>query len=426
VVRVHLLLRGALLAAILSPTVVRAQDDGTGGVLLTFGFSERLEASTNRALQVESPGNTLTSDTTLAFGLLTETATSSLAFDLSGALRLTAGPGGGDDAPTFADPFAALTYTRQNAGGSFELRGQIDQTDIGFARQFADFINEDGTISLPEDFNDLFGTGIRQSSSVFARLVILEDAPLGFTFSAGAGRLSYFDTTDPELVDSTNSRAGATARLDLTDVTRALIGVNYATSTEEDSDPTATTSLDAGLAFTRPNGNLTFGINAADSESGTRLGFRLGRDGLVLPRGSLDAGIGATRNADGAVNLTGDLFWRNEMPWGSVTATLSQDVTSNDIDNTEELVSIAALRLVRAITPTSAVTFDLAYVDSSDSSDDSRVRTSSFVATYDYALTENWGVNLGYRYRQQDNTDQGVATENAIFLTLDRLISVRP
>jgi hypothetical protein len=422
-----LFLRGVCLAAIALPVSGSAQDGSPSGVRLTFGISERLEASDNRALEVPSPGETYTSETGLSFGAITENRTSSLAFDLSAALRLTGGPGSGvDDTADLANPAASLSYTRRSADARLDLRARLDQTDIGFARSLDDFINEDGTISLPGDFNDLFGTGTRQSSDVSIALVLRETAPLGFTLSAGLGDIAYFDTTDPDLRDSTNARAAATIRLDVTEVTSARIGLSYRTSEEEGDSRTETVGLTGGLAFARANGDLSFDLGSTDSEDGNRLSFRVGRDGVTLPRGTLDAGFGVTRDAEGELNFTGDLSWQQELPRGSISASLSQDVTSDNTDNSEELQTIAAVRWAHEINNLSSLTLDMAYVDQSDTGDDGTTRTSSIVATYGYALTENWSLDMGYRFRQRDDSDSGTATENALFLNLGRVIEIRP
>jgi opacity protein-like surface antigen len=422
-----LFLRGVCLAAITLPVPGSTQEGSPTGVRLTFGISERLEISDNRALEVPSPGETYTSETGLSFGAITENRSSSLSFDLSAALRLTGGPGSGvGDTADLANPAAVLSYTRRSADARLDLRARLDQTDIGFARQFEDFINEDGTISLPGDFNDLFGTGTRQSSDVSATLVLRETAPLGFTLTGGLGEIAYFDASDPELRDNTNARAGATVRLDLTEVTSASIGLDYRMSEEDGGSRTETLGLDAGLAFARPNGALSFDLGSTDSEDGNRLSFRVGRDGVTLPRGTLHAGFGVTRDAEGELNFTGDLSWQQDLPRGSLSASLSQNVTSDNTDNSEELQTIAAVRWAHEINNLSSLSLDMAYVQSSDTGDDSSVTTSSIVATYGYALTENWALDLGYRFRQRDDSATGTASENAMFLTLGRVIEIRP
>ena len=43
-----------------------------------------------------------------------------------------------------------------------------------------------------------------------------------------------------------------------------------------------------------------------------------------------------------------------------------------------------------------------------------------------YALAEDWSLNLGYRYQMRDETGDGSAADNALFLSLERSFTARP
>jgi hypothetical protein len=205
-----------------------AQDDRADGPVLSIGLNERLEWSSNPSLAADSAGGRLVSNTRLTFSLSDSTALSR--FELTGntGLRIVDSAASGFNA-TVADPRIALAYSRLGATSQLDINAGLRINDIAFLRPLTDFIGPDGVLDLPTDFDDLRGSGTRQSLQFGVKLSLREDAPFGLVLAAGVTDLRYIDVTNPDLTDNTRGYLRATARLDITEVTQATIGLGYRT-----------------------------------------------------------------------------------------------------------------------------------------------------------------------------------------------------
>lgn len=403
-----------------------AQAQDTGGVVLTFGVTERFETTSNLGLDVPSQGRTNQATTNLSFGISSETQTSRLAFDMSGVLRAAKGPGEDGTDFGFDGPKLALSYAHTGANATLDLKATFSDADVEYLHPLEDFMDENGVIVLPEDIADLTGVGTRRNSGLSAAVTWGENAPVGFGLSASLNALSYNDTTSPGLVDSRRSNLGASMRLSLSETTQATVNLDFSRFDDDSllNETRDSIGLTTGLSHEMPTGKLTGSLSAAKTEDGTRLGFSIGRT-FDLPSGGLTTSLGVTRAATGGTNLTGSLVYTHELPNGQINAQLRRGVGVGS-DDTDRLITVMSLGYSRNLSQVSSLSLDLSYAENTTTATDSTVANGSFGATYSHALTEDWGLNLGYRQRMRDEDGVGKADSNSVFLSLSRDFTFRP
>jgi hypothetical protein len=405
-------------ATILLPFVSTAQETRRG-VALQFGVEQRLETDSNLGLDTPSQGRTTQATTRLSFQVTSDTGISQLTFGAGGLFRVANGPGTSGTDAGFADPSLTFGYGRTSASADLRINATIREQDISFLRALDAFIDDDGTIDLPDDFSDLNGEGTRRDASLDVTYRWGLDAPFGGSFVAGVRDLSYQDATDADLNDSRRYHVGAGLRFALSQVTELTTDLRYSTFDEDGvADSRGTLRLDTGLAITRPNGKAFGRLTAEDTEDGTRLGLTFGRD-LELPAGALSASIGVTRDAEGDLQLTGALSGRQDLANGALTGSLQRTVRS-DSDDAEEVLTNLRIGYTRELSPLSSLSLDLGYANSQSTATNDSTSNTSVSATYNRALTSDWNLDLGYRHRIRDTDTDGRANSDSVFLSLRR------
>ncbi|MCI2401143.1 hypothetical protein [Aliiroseovarius subalbicans] len=447
--------RGASPVAIILGCVlsIPAQADGLD---MTFGLEQRLEADSNPGLDAGGSETEISASTQLSFGLVRETPLDRFSFTASGLVRAELSP---DAELRFDDQKLGLGYAREGANSGFEIEAGYHRANIAYLQPLSDFLNDDGEIELPEDLEDLNGTGTRENLSLSTQLELGRDAPLGATFTARFLDRSYSGTTNPDLFDSQRTKLGTDIHLRLSPVAEGSLGLNYhlydADDTEGTRRETTTTQVgihydvspilqfEASLGYAiidteefaittrtegmfgrltaeleRPNGTVTADLHSDITEDGTIHTFRIGR-ALDLPSGALAASIGVSKPEGGPSHLIGSLDWRHDLPTGKLNAQLLRSVGFDDDDGITTTTALA-LGYSHEINNVSGLNFDLNYAVIDDPTE-SRER-GKFTAVYQRALTADWGLNAGYRYRTRDSD----AESHAIFLSIGREFSGRP
>lgn len=409
-------------ALLLFALPVQAQE--TGGVLLTFGIEARVETSSNLGLEVPAEGSTTQGTTRLSFGLLSETPSQRLSFNASAALRAATGPGVDAAQTGLTDPRASLSYRHETASTTIAVSGSVREDDISFLRSLDDFVNEDGEVELPEDLDDLNGTGQRQSQDLSAAIDWGTNSRLGMGLTATINSLNYSDAS-PDLFDNRRDGLSARVRLSLSDVTEATLGATASRFT--DDDPTSglreTTSLNADIVHSRPNGTMSAHLSHTQTEDGTRTSLSFGRS-MDLPLGSLSATLGVTRGVTGKTGLTGELSYRRDGPNGSLSLRLSSSFLPGS-DDTERQVTALRLGYNHALGPATTLGTTFSYVSSLETETDLVTDNGSFGITLSRQLTSDWTLDTGLRYDMRNEDGVGRATGNTLFLTLRRSFDTR-
>jgi hypothetical protein len=457
-VKRHLVTRSILAGAVhvcwLLP--VAAQD---GGTEMVFGFSQGLETSDNLDLDPVSLGSTTFTSTELSFGLIRETRLDRFGLIAGGVLRGVSGPGAESG---LDNQSLDLSYGREGANAAFEANASYLQSNIEFLEPLDDITDDDGQIDLPPDLDELSGTGNRERYAAGVALDLGRDAPVGASFSADYLAFRYSETTDPELFDNDLSEAESEVRFRLSPVAVARLGLGYRLYEAEDAEQTRRDTsrgyaglsvevnpvlrLDANLGYasidTRelgvttqssgleallrlerdmPNGTVTAEAEQYVTDDGTIRTFTAGRT-LELPNGELSATLGAADSDIGQSEIIGSLGWSQELPRGGINAQLRRwvDFDEDDgnvlrtallVDYTHDINSLSSIGLKAGYTVT----------DEAGGSTD----RASFTAEYKYALTEDWSLDTGYRYRMREEGEGARAQSHAVFVSIGREFRAR-
>lgn len=455
---------GQITAAGVVATPGAVTNAGTGsGFSVTLGVDTTLAYNDNLGLDSPSLGSTTRLDTTFNLGIRAETPLDLLQLDLGGVLRRADEPQGTIN--DFQDPFASLSYTRDGANSRLSAAASYREVNLNFFQPLID-LNLDGVID-EDDLVDDNGTRQRLTASVNLQTGLND--PLGFNFGLSHSETNYSDTLDPSLYDARTERASVGATLQFSPVTQGRVQTTYTDYSADDAPQTErqttdisvgvthelspTTVIDASVGFTQIDETLT-AINTTDDSEGTtasigvvhqlsngtvgatldrtfnvngeRLTAQVSR-ALQLPSGNLSFSLGATRSDNGEVTAIGDLNYSHVLPLGQVNASIARRVDVSNLDND---VSITTARLGYS-TPINNVSsigmsFDYAQTQDAGAGNAADRERSNLRATYTRNLTADWDLTVGYQHATRKEGNQSTATDNGVFLTVQRQFNLKP
>lgn len=439
--------------------ILPALADEDQGITMTLGVEQRFEAGDNLALERPEEGSTALSTTSLTFGLLTETQNQSLSLTAGAKLREGSLPSNSDLDTGIVDPSLQLRYRREAANAEISVDGSYRQSDISFTPAVSDFTDDAGDIVLPEDFDELQGSGTRTNYNLNARLVTGRDAPLGFVFEANTSGISY-DQQTATLEDTFRYGASARANLRFNGVTTGF--ASYAFDHYETDDPQDTerdthlfevgvvrevserATVEAAIGFAdidesvlfgvendttgatgrilltylMPDGVLTASYSTTQDQNGARHNVRVGRS-LEFPRGLLSASIGATQKESGDPDLIGSLRYIHELPTGSFLVSVNRDV-SVDSEDDERITTTAEVSYNHDINSLSSLGLDFSIGSAEGTTNSTETTRADVTASYNRELTEDWTMSTGVSYRVRDQEGSSTSDSTSVFLTLKR------
>jgi hypothetical protein len=400
--------------ACLCPTVGMAQEAEPGGVFFTFDFSQQIEGSTDRDLVSEEAEDGFISTTSLRFEAVTETRTQRLAFGLGTDLRVD------EDEFTLDDNTLDLTYTRTSADAALEISAEWRRADISFLRDITDFIGDDGVITLPDDIDELTGSGFRNTSTFAASLSWGETAPIGYSLGMSLEALRYEDAS-VTLLDADSASLDAHMRLDLNEVTTADIALGFERLEEAGEATENTQSLSAALTFDRPLGDLTTQVTATRNDDDETFWAATLVRSFAVPGGNFEGALGVAQDEVGDAQVTARLGYDRDIPSGLISISAERDVGAGASSSTTTLQA----SYERDLSPISDVRFGFDFGQAEEFGSDSTIATGGVSVSYGHALTPLWELNVGARADVRD--DDGLRTNSGtVFLTLDRIYSWRP
>ncbi len=426
------------------------------GTVLKFGMSSTLGHDDNRALSPASLGSTSYLENRLSFGILSETAVSQLQFDILGILRWTDMPLLGSDT-AFDGPEARLIYRHTGADSLMEVGASYQRVDLNFFNPLSQSDVQGADLVADQ--------GEREYSTASIRLETGIGGPLGFTLGLDHRRYDYTDTTDADLYDNRTTRialGGRAALSEVADLRLDLAQIGYDAENARQTDRTtrsATLGLDYALSPVdriearlgyqkmettetlsgtrgeetrngaigsllwrrdRPNGAVSLSFDHEIATSGERSTLRIGRQ-MALPSGWLNANIGYGRTEAGNEGPVAMIYWLQELPRGSVVASLDRQIVtnSNDLDTTSTTMR---LDISHDITPLAQIALRANYVmwevDGGEDIDRGTLRLA-----WNQQISEDWGISAGieHRYRREEY-ESGAANSNAVFLTIARVM----
>ena len=442
-----------------------AQEQDTSALNASLSVSQRFEAGDNLALDIPSSGSTQLATTSLRFNLNSETRTQRLSLSLGGVFREGNIPSRSEISTGFADPDIRLSYSREGANALFSVDGRFSQSDVGFVRSIEDFVNQEGEIVLPDDFNELDGRGKRNNYSLSTQLQTGRNAPIGFVFDAGVSGIYYTDNPRATLTDTDRSRAGITTLLRFSPVTTGRVALNYDRYEADDALQTKRdtytvnfgvenqladgTVVDASLGYTEidtrealrstsrsgvigqiglqrpmPNGQVTANLSTSLDQAGDRVTLRFGRS-IELPNGALSASLGATSFDGGSPDLVGSLNWQYQMARSALSLRLNRTVSTNN-DDEERLATSAVVNYSYDINTLSSLGFSMDYglTDGTGATNDTERAGVSL--SYNRSLTRDWTLSTGVSHRIRDEGTAGNADSTSLFVSLNRSFDLLP
>lgn len=437
----------------LLPLSAMAQSQEPGGLRFTLDVDQRFGAGTNPGLEVPSQEDYLLSNTRLVLGLSRETESQRIALNFGGSLRIGQSP---PEIPTgFKSPLINFAYDRERANSTLSFGAGYEERDIAFLRA-ADFLDGDGKLDLPDDTDDLTGSGERKVSYFNVSLETGKNDPIGFILSADDRTTTYDNATSTSLDDYRRSSVTATTLLRFSDITTGKIALSHSSYDSDDTDRNndsinfgfdhavsaatrlaatlgyqetrtkelGTTTVEDGLiynlALTRDmkNGTATVSLDSSRDYLGERLRARAIRS-MALPEGSLSYSVGATSLNGENINFIGYLDWKKELPTGDFSLNLNQDATLNNEDD-ERLSTTAFMEYRYEITENTGWGLGALY-SYSDYGDSGRiVERSNITAAYRYGVTPDLNLIVGVSYRLRDDSDDGQANSSSVFVNLSR------
>ncbi|MEO0771802.1 MAG: hypothetical protein AAFZ04_01340 [Pseudomonadota bacterium] len=400
---------------------VQAQE---GGVFSDLTLRHRVQAATNPALDPGRDDARFEATTELDYTLTSRTRGKGISLSFGGDLRVAddAAPNA-DDGFDFDRPRVELSYDSTSPRLDVSLNIRAVQNDIAFLNpiDLVDFSG--GATGLPDDFDDLAGRGTRTSLRYRLRADFDKDRPFSLGIGVFGNVLTYSDVTAANLVDSTRVTAVLDAGFALNRTTRLDMRLGYSVTDEEDGTPrsdtiTVTTQLQSRLKDrVEVRGGLSLAFPEVAADRTTVTGGITYRP-TPTARLSLDAGMafldGLSDRFVGRLSYDQDLSRTLR-----ISAELGREI-SNNADNQTVLSTIAQLGLDVTLSPLSGMSFDMAFVDSNRINLANDTQEFSATALYSRQVTKDWAASIGVRATSRDQSIQGRARSEAVFVTLER------
>ncbi|MBC7153940.1 MAG: hypothetical protein H5U19_04880 [Rhodobacteraceae bacterium] len=471
-IRTHGLIgTGCLSVLFLGAGPVPAQQGSTpqvGGPVLTFGISSTLSATDNYNLDPNNSDSAVLFDHRLSFGYENRRAIDTLRFDLDGVVRAIDAPGSGSR--TIDDGTARLSYDREGTNSRFRTSAEYNLTSVNFLDPFDNnrFFADD---PLDETDLKLDDRGEREQIATRFSFETGINDPLGFIVDGRYRERNYSDTTDPDLFDTRVLNVNGTTRFTLGPKTRARVALRYEDYSADDAPQTdrQTSSISLGLtqalskidtldvslgyqdietdetilgvrqtdddtgiigsaALTREltRGTIGTSFDLRESVNGQTATWLVNR-ALTLPRGAIEISLGATSDVSDTIRPVGSFNFTHEMKRSSLTARVERQVTTSTRSN-ELRVTRASVDYRYEINSLSdlSLTANFAELARSGGPEVNDTIRADLRATYSREITRDWRLSSGYEYRVRDEDNNGSATSNRIFLTLERGFVFRP
>ncbi|MCA8884783.1 MAG: hypothetical protein KDA50_13700 [Rhodobacteraceae bacterium] len=422
------------------------------GTRQTARFLSDVEFNDNYDLRPDSLGNALIWTNTLAYGLERRTRTDEFLFDAQGSVRASDLPLIGTDVLA-DDPRIRLAFNRQ-----------IDDNRINFAVRYQradlDYFDPLSDLDIDGSFDDTISGGTRESIRSNFGLSLNQQGPVSLNLTGILSQVNYYDTVDPDLNDTDRATLRAGLGFSLSPILRLTTDASYDRQKQEDaSDPDRTTrradigfdallnqrvmararigysevevnrssgtTTDSGLVgslgvvVTEKTGQTRADISSRRDENGLRTDATIGKT-LVWTNGQLDADLGVSTNEFTDLRPVGRLQYTYDLPRSRITAALRQATTAdsagNDVVNTG--VNLGYRQLINNV---SSLDFGVSGgLQRFENSNRQATQRLNLTAQYNHAITRDWSMNAGYRYRHRDSSSQPESHSNAIFVGVSR------
>lgn len=436
--------------AALAPSSLAQTAENNGSVVTAF-FESSLEANDNLNLRSDSLGNTLIWTNTAGAGMVLLDETDLFAMNVRGSYRFADLPAG-ENLNKFDDPRLNLRFNRNIGDDFLNFSASFRRVDQDFFNPLSD-VDPDGSFDNSTD-------GTRESADVRLGASINNDGPIGFDLDGYYLVRKYTDTSDPDNNDRTIAGISGELAFRLNPILNATLGAEYdqRTYVKPSLEDRYRTTVDVGLngyinqratAFFRlgysevdkSNDDTSEQENGVVGSIGTNIDTRTGavraiasseltENGirntvtvgqlLELPLSTLDYEIGATNSEDTPIRGTGAITYTRQGQRSALEARLRQNAAVND-EGQNILNTLAGIGYRQDINRVSSFSVNLdAGLTRYEDGNRSDTERANFTASYNHALTRDWGFNAGYTHRWRSEDAEDDAQSNAVFFNLRR------
>jgi hypothetical protein len=322
----------------------------------------------------------------------------------------------------------------------------------------------DNIDAFRDDLAAVDETGTRTDYAVSARLETGRTSSIGFALGATYEVTDYQNASDPELDDSTETRADLAIIFHASENTTGLLGLRYRHREDEDPgnhtidslityagldyavterlnlaaevgyvesevedfgivDQTRGPEASIDLTYAMPVGTASALLRVTtDADEGQRETFELGRD-LETPANAFSARLGLTHADTTGTDVIGSLRWDHPLPDGALGLNIERRVRFDTDDNESVTSSIVSVNWAKDVNETASVGLNMSY-ELSDSPSE-KIEQATVGASYNYRLTKDWNLNSGVGYRVRNDADGRSESPN-LFLSISRDFQVRP
>ncbi len=442
---------GALaIAGTFAVSQATAQEDA-GRPLLTFSFNQSLEASDNPDFIPNPTGTSFSSRTNLGLSFASSTRSQSINFDTGLDLFYRLATSSDDPVREgVRNPFLSFAYGTQSATAEFDFTAQYRKSDTGDLRLVTDPSGVDFIVDPGQVERTSFGVGLETGIGT----------PLGFSLDAEYRSRDFVDTVDPNLIDDEFLSARGTVRFAIDRSTDASLVARYArdqrlqgsdfdrrtqacglrldrdfddvrsAGIEITSDVIETTELgvtdkveDYSVVIdydqASPNGNLSVLASSVLESTGPRNTLRFNRS-YNFVNTTLSAFLGLTNGEGGDVNPLFGATVTRELPNGSITARISQVVRQERTSDNEVRNRALEVDYEQTINSVSSWNTGVSFLDSDNLTLGTNRQRANFRISYTRAVTEDWDLVSGYRFRNSGSNNEPDRSSNTLFVTLRR------
>lgn len=384
---------------------------------MTLSVVQGFEAARNPEREPGGNDTEVVATTDLSFGLASRTRSSELEFVLGTRLRASTESGVDLDRPG-----ASLSYSHIAPGARIDAFVSVERQDVDYLNALELVELEDGTLTVPEDLEDLQGQGTRLGANYRLAASFGENRPFGWGIALSGTDLSYQDVTSAGLVDSRSHNATLSARFDLSEVLRLDTQLGYSLRDTDTTSWTGTTRLDMDLTLARPaDGALRAGLSFALPENGNnRFTLSGGVTHAPNPQSRIDFDLGATFIEGGDTQLVGRLDYTAKLlPTLDVNAGLSRQISESTDGNTR-LTTAAQMGLDFGLSRVSSLSVDAAYVDQQMLGTTGDVSEMTLSVQFDRRIDRDWTLSVGASHSLRDTDTTQSASSDRLFMSIGR------
>lgn len=412
---------GLGLLVLAMPVLAQSASSLPTGLQSAFSIRQGFEAQRNPQLEPEqSDEQRALSNTDLSFGVTSATRSDQLEMNLG--LRLRGAMGeldtGEDQGFAIDRPRLAFSHEHRAPGTNIRTTASVQRNNIGFLRR-EELLDED---TLPEDIDDLEGSGFRTDARLNFNAEFRNNAPFGWGVSLNRSVLSYDDVEGTNLEDRETTSAGLSARFRLSPRITLNTRLGYSLRSLNNASDEETSSASATLNLRRSGtSNQRVNLRFEDPDDDfNRFTLSFGGSENIDGIRSLNYTLGFTALRDDQTRAVAGLDYQQRLSRGlSVSAGLNQQVRDDAADGAV-LDTVARAGLSQSLSRLSQVSFRVSSGRREDLDTEEITRNSVATLSYTHRLNRDWSLSVGASRAFRQETGEVDTSSDRLFFNIGR------